>query len=215
MTNIPLTGQFKVTCEYGRKGTSWKAGHHTGIDLTGQDTIYATCDGQVVRTGFDPSYGNFIVVKNSADGKFHWYCHLSRVLVSRGIRVTRVTKIGVMGSSGNSTGKHLHFEIRNESNSYGDNSNPADYMGIPNKVGIYNSKDYQIKEPTNIKVFACNTYIREEPGLKGIPHLYLANTKVEILQDSVAKADGYVWDKVKAIVTGRVGYVAHTANRYK
>lgn len=144
MTNIPLTGQFKVTCEYGRKGTTWAAGYHTGIDLVGQDTIYATCDGQVVRTGFDKSYGNFIVVKSSEDGNFHWFCHLARILVERGIRVTRVSKIGVMGSTGKSTGKHLHFEIRNESNKYGDNSNPAEYMGIPNKVGTYNSKDYQI-----------------------------------------------------------------------
>lgn len=215
MTNIPLTGQFKVTCEYGRKDSTWSAGYHTGIDLTGQDTIYATCDGQVVRTGFDKSYGNFIVVKNSEDGKYHWYCHLSRILVERGIKVTRVSKIGVMGSTGKSTGKHLHFEIRNESNKYGDNSNPAEYMGIPNKVGTYNSKDYPIKEYPKIRVFAVKTNIREMAGLSGIPHLYLPNTKVEILAENVANIDGYSWDKVKAIATGRVGFVARTYNRYK
>lgn len=215
MTNIPLTGSFKVTCEYGRKGSTWIVGHHTGIDLTGQDTIYATCDGQVVRTGFDANYGNYIVVKNNTDGKYHWYCHLARILVGVGTKVSRVTKIGIMGSTGKSTGKHLHFEIRNASNKYGDNSNPAEYMGIPNKVGTYNSADYQIKEPTKIKVFACKTNIRETPSLKGIAHLYLPNTKVEILQENVANADGYVWDQVKAIATGRIGYVARTSNRYK
>ena len=53
-TNIPLTGNFNVTCEYGRQNNSrlkWAAGHHTGIDLTGQDQIYGTCDGTVVRIG--------------------------------------------------------------------------------------------------------------------------------------------------------------------
>ena len=218
MTNIPLTGTFKVTCEYYRLNTSrrkWIAGHHTGIDIVGQDIIYATCDGQVVRTGFDKNYGNFIVVKSSEDGKFHWYCHLARILVERGVRVTRVSKIGVMGSTGNSTDKHLHFEIRNESNQYGDNSNPAEYMGIPNKVGTYNSKDYQIKQPTKIRVFAVKTNIRETAGLSGIPHLYLPNTRVEILAENVANMDGYSWDKVKAIATGRIGFVARTYNRYK
>lgn len=215
MTNIPLTGAFKVTCEYKRKGSTWSAGYHTGIDLVGQDIIYATCDGQVVRTGFDKSYGNFIVVKSSEDGNFHWYCHLARILVERGLKVTRVSKIGVMGSTGKSTGKHLHFEIRNESNKYGDDSDPAAYMGIPNKVGTYNSKDYQIKQPTKIRVFAVKTNIRETAGLSGIPHLYLPNTRVEILAENVANIDGYSWDKVKAIATGRVGFVARTYNRYK
>lgn len=217
MTNIPLTGTFKVTCEYKRKGSTWSAGYHTGIDLVGQDTIYATCDGQVVRTGFDQSYGNFIVVKNYEDGKFHWYCHLAKILVGRGERVTRVSKIGIMGRSGKVTGKHLHFEIRNISNKYGDDSNPATYMGIPNQVGTYDSKDYQLQEPAKVivKVFAIKTNIREKPTLSSIPHLYLPNTKVEILEENVANADGYIWDKVHCPATGRTGYVARTSNRYK
>ena len=217
MTNIPLTGTFKVTCEYKRKGSIWSAGYHTGIDLVGQDIIYATCDGQVVRTGFDKSYGNFIVVKNYADGKYHWYCHLNRILADKGAKVSRVSKIGIMGSSGKSTGKHLHFEIRNASNKYGDDSNPATYMGIPNEVGTYNSKDYQLQEPAKVivKIFAIKTNIRELPTIKSTPHLYLPNTKVEILEENVANNDGYIWDKVHCPATGRTGYVARTSNRYK
>ena len=86
-------------------------------------------------------------------------------------------------------------------------------MGIPNVVGEYDSNDYQIDRET--MKFAVNTNIREEPSLKGKAHLYKANTTVEILQKDVANADGYVWDKVRAIATNRVGYVARTANRYK
>ena len=65
------------------------------------------------------------------------------------------------------------------------------------------------------KVFAVKTNIRETPSLSGVAHLYKANTTVEILEENVANADGYIWDKVKAIATGRVGYVARTNTRYK
>lgn len=65
------------------------------------------------------------------------------------------------------------------------------------------------------KVFAVKTNIRETPSLSGVAHLYKANTTVEILEENVANADGYIWDKVRAIATGRVGYVARTSTRYK
>ena len=65
------------------------------------------------------------------------------------------------------------------------------------------------------KVFAVKTNIRETPSLGGVAHLYLPNTTVKILQESVTNADGYIWDKVEAIATGRVGYVARTNTRYK
>ena len=213
-TNIPLTGEFKVTCEYKRKG-SWAYGWHTGIDLVGDDTIYGTCDGTVIRIGYDNSYGNFIVVQ-TLDNKFHWFCHLSKVTCNVGQKISRTTKIGIMGSTGNSTGKHLHFEIRNASNKYSDNSNPADYMGIPNAVGSYNSRDYQITTNSNIlnsnigelKILARNTNLRDKPTIKNsIATLYLANTTLYILEPNIVKSDGYTWDKVKIRVNGKEGYM--------
>lgn len=214
-TNIPLTGEFKVTCEYGRKG-NWAAGYHTGIDLVGDDTIYGTCDGTVERIGTDKSYGNFIVVK-APDGKFHWFCHLSKVTCTIGQKISRTTKIGVMGSTGNSTGKHLHFEIRNASNRYGDNSNPAEYMGISNSVGSYNSSNYQISSQSNIqpatqnpvlKTLARNTNLRDKPSTQGsAATLYLKNTTLYVLQPSVATADGYTWDYVQIRTNGKKGYM--------
>ncbi len=212
-TNIPLTGEFRVTCEYKRKG-NWSCGWHTGIDLVGNETIYASCDGKVTRTGYDKSYGNFIVVQNDTDKKYHWYCHLSKINVSVGQRVSRTSKIGVMGSTGNSTGKHLHFEIRNASNKYADNSNPADYMGIPNKVGTYNSANYQIKNSTTntsstpvLKTLARNTNLRSEPNTSSNAVLYLANTTLYVLQAGVTQNNGYTWDKVRIRVNGKEGYM--------
>ena len=140
-----LRGIFKVTCEYKRKG-KWAAGWHTGIDLySDNQRIYGTCNGIVSATGFDKSYGNYIVVKNLEVENYHWYCHLSEIYVTVGERVSRNTIIGKMGNTGNSTGTHLHFEIRQKCNCYGKTENVADYMGISNKVGTYNTRNYQIK----------------------------------------------------------------------
>ena len=216
-TNIPLTGAFRVTCEYKRKG-NWAAGWHTGIDLVGDsDTIYGTCDGTVTKIGWDNSYGNYITVK-AIDGKYHWFCHLSKVTCSEGDKISRTTKIGIMGSTGNSTGKHLHFEIRNSSNKYADNSNPADYMGIPNKVGSYNSSNYQIGSTTTsnnssnttgeLRTLNHDTNLRKAPTTSAdILSLYIPDTTLYVLKPNVAVADGYTWDYVKIRVTGEEGYM--------
>ena len=213
-TNIPLTGTIKVTCEYKRKG-SWAAGWHTGIDMVcDDDTIYGTCDGTVTQIGYDNSYGNYIVVK-APDGKYHWFCHLSKVTCKVGDKISRTTKIGVMGNTGNSTGKHLHFEIRNSSNQYADTISPASYMGMPNKTGTYNTSDYQISSNTSnsnsstgeLKTLARNTNLRSAPTTSADKVLYLANTTLYVLQAGVAQADGYTWDKVKIRVNGKEGYM--------
>lgn len=214
-TNIPLIGNFNVTCEYKRKG-NWAAGWHTGIDLVcNDDTIYGTCDGTVTKIGWDNSYGNYITVK-APDGKYHWFCHLSKVTCSEGQKISRTTKIGVMGNTGNSTGKHLHFEIRNSSNKYADNSNPADYMGIPNKVGSYDSNNYQISSNSSssnsttgeLKTLARNTNLRNAPTTSSSEKtLYITNTTLYVLQAGVAKSDGYTWDKVRIRVNGKEGYM--------
>ena len=71
------------------------------------------------------------------------------------------------------------------------------------------------QQSSRTRVFAVKTNIRENPTTHSTPHLYKANTKVQILAENVAQADGYTWDKVYCPATGRTGYVARTANRYK
>ena len=144
MTNLPVSGNFKVTCVYHKKG-DWAAGHHTGIDIVSYNRlVYGTCNGVVHRVGFDKSYGNYIVVYNESDDTYHWFCHLASYKVKVGDKVNRTRVIGVMGSTGNSSGVHLHYEIRLSCNKYDMTSNPATYMGIPNRVGFYNSINYSI-----------------------------------------------------------------------
>lgn len=207
-TNIPLTGNFRVTCEYKRKG-NWAAGWHTGIDLVGEEKIYSSCNGKVIKTGYDESYGNYIVVKNDTDGRYHWFCHLSKIIACIGKKVSKTTVIGIMGNTGNSTGKHLHFEIRNASNKYADTVNPADYMGIPNKVGSYNNANYKINNSASeLRTLARDTNLRDKPTTEGSTKtLYLKNTTLYVLEPACAKANGYTWDKVKIRVNGKIGYM--------
>lgn len=208
-TNIPLVGEFKVTAEYKRKG-NWAAGRHTGIDLVGNEKIYSSCSGIVSEVGTDKSYGNYIVVRNDEDGKYHWFAHLKRIDVKKGNRVQRTSVIGIMGDTGNTTGKHLHFEIRNSSNKYADTINPADYMGIPNKVGIYNTDNYPIGESNNtneLKTLAKNTNLRAEPNTNSPATLYLANTTLYVIEKNVSNSNGYTWDKVKIRADGKIGYM--------
>ena len=221
LTKLPFNGQFKVTCIYLQKGKLWKSGFHQGIDLVGitNKSVYAICPGVVERAGWDPGgFGNYVRIKEDGTENRIYLAHLAKINVRVGQRVTYTTIVGIMGSTGNSTGPHTHVEIREFRNGQiVRRLNPAEYMGIPNKKGTYNSKDYAIQEtPTKkVKVFAIRTNIRETPGLDGKAHLYLPNTKVEILEENAANKDGYIWDKVYCPATGRTGYVARTANRYK
>ena len=225
-TRICFTGKFKETCEYGRKGNLWKSGYHGGTDLVGLDSekVYSVCNGTVERAGYDNGgFGNYVRIKEDNSEKRIYLAHLSKIYVKAGQKVTYTTVVGLMGDTGNTTGKHTHVEIREFKNGVAVKKlNASDYMGIPNKVGEYNSSDYQIvgtNTSTNTqikqKVFAVNTNIRETPGLDGIAHLYLPGTTVDILEENVINKDGYIWDKVKSVVTGRIGYVARTNIRYK
>ena len=86
--------------------------HHNGIDYRGSrgTPVYAVSSGKVVSAGRNGGYGNEVRIKHS--NMTSQYAHLSRIYVRRGQRVTKGTKIGAVGSTGNSTGPHLHFGLK-------------------------------------------------------------------------------------------------------
>jgi len=90
-----------------------RAAMHAGVDLAGPvgTPIYATADGVVGRSEWSGGYGNLIELDHGK-GIQTRYGHLSRSLVSPGQRVKRGDQIGMMGSTGRSTGSHLHYEVR-------------------------------------------------------------------------------------------------------
>ncbi|WP_343527976.1 M23 family metallopeptidase [Sphingomonas sp.] len=89
------------------------AAMHAGVDIPGPvgTPIYATADGIVDHAGWQGGYGNLVEV-NHGKGIATRYGHLSKILVADGARVTRGQLIALMGSTGRSTGSHLHYEVR-------------------------------------------------------------------------------------------------------
>lgn len=158
MTKLPFTGEFEVICEYLKKGTLWKSGIHQGIDLRCKNkNVYSICNGIVERAGFDAGgFGNYVRIKEDNSDNRIYLCHLESIKVKIGDRVTYTSIIGIMGNTGNSTTPHTHVEIRELINgNIIKRLDPAIYMGIPNKKGIYNSKDFQIE---NINYLSNTSY---------------------------------------------------------
>ena len=104
------------TSGYGVRSDPFRgaAAMHAGIDLAGPTgtAIYATADGIVSEAGYNSGgYGNLVKL-NHGRGIETRYGHLSSIMVSPGQRITRGQQIGRMGSTGRSTGSHLHYEVR-------------------------------------------------------------------------------------------------------
>lgn len=106
---MPLRTAFRFTSGFGRR---WGRAHE-GIDLAGApgSPIYATADGTVTHAGWESGYGNMVEIRHPY-GYTTRYGHLSKVRVEEGQKVSRGERIGDMGSTGRSTGTHLHYEVR-------------------------------------------------------------------------------------------------------
>ncbi|MFD0571603.1 M23 family metallopeptidase [Kitasatospora gansuensis] len=110
------------------KNPEYAAGYHTGVDFAVSvgTPLLAVGDATVVSAGYDGAYGNEVVLRLS-DGHFAEYAHLSALSVHAGQTVTAGQQIGKAGTTGNSTGPHLHFEIRS-ANKYGAVIDPIAFL---------------------------------------------------------------------------------------
>ncbi|MGW8358677.1 transglycosylase family protein [Streptomyces wedmorensis] len=111
-----------------RKPGGWAAGFHTGVDFAvpSGTAVWVVAAGTVVSAGWQGAYGNAVVIRHD-DGMYSLYAHLSTTSAAEGQRVTAGQRIGLSGSTGNSTGPHLHFEVRT-SNSYSAHVDPLAYL---------------------------------------------------------------------------------------
>jgi len=135
----------QITSPYGRRKDPFGSGKtepHYGIDFVGEDkTICAASNGKVAWAGAVAKtsggatweWGTYIRIEK-ADGTKEYYCHLERATVKAGQAVKAGDPIGIEGSTGNVTGRHLHFEVRSKS---GVKLNTAEYLGIKNATGVY------------------------------------------------------------------------------
>jgi murein DD-endopeptidase MepM/ murein hydrolase activator NlpD len=107
----PIAGKTPST-PYRKLGRMWSKGYHTGVDYAvpiGTDVL-AVADGKVVNANWGRSYGTQLVTK--VNGGFFIYAHLSKALLKPGDVFKAGQVIGKSGNTGNSSGPHLHVELR-------------------------------------------------------------------------------------------------------
>ena len=111
----PLPGYYRLTSLFGYRihPITGKAHSHTGIDIPapGGTPIQACKSGQVVTSAYHYSYGNYVVIDHG-NGNSTLYAHMSSRAVSEGQMVSQGQTIGAVGDTGNTSGPHLHYEVR-------------------------------------------------------------------------------------------------------
>ncbi|MFC7818185.1 MULTISPECIES: M23 family metallopeptidase [unclassified Streptomyces] len=123
---------YKLTASFAQNGGMW-ASKHSGQDFAVPigTNVVATHGGTVVKAGGNgagdgPAYGNAIVIKHG-NGTYSQYAHLSKINVKAGQIVKTGQSIAKSGNTGNSSGPHLHFEIRTTPN-YGSAVDPVSFL---------------------------------------------------------------------------------------
>jgi len=126
LTPVPKI-KSKITSPFGVRNhpTLGRPMKHNGVDFgTGRGAeIYSAADGKVVLAENNRSFGNYIVVEHK-DGHSSAYAHLDRMTVTKGGYVTKGQLLGYSGSTGRSSGPHLHYEVRVN----GTPVNPKDFL---------------------------------------------------------------------------------------
>lgn len=108
------TNSKRITSEFGNRYDPFtrRKSYHSGIDIGApvNDPVYATADGKVVASGYSPAMGNFITIDHDYGLKTR-FLHLNKTLVKQGDHVDKGDEIALVGSTGRSTGPHLHYEV--------------------------------------------------------------------------------------------------------
>jgi len=135
----PYNGRFKITKLYGTAppaGVTYKAGYHTGVDFVGIDNkVIVSCfDGKVIANGNDvDGWGKYLKIQG--EDYCAIYCHLSEKTVAVGDSVKAGEVIGKEGTTGQSTGSHLHLEFRTNHLDYRTAKDACEILGIDKKLG--------------------------------------------------------------------------------
>ncbi|MET7567834.1 M23 family metallopeptidase [Streptomyces sp. NPDC005492] len=124
--------KYKLSASFAQAGSLWQS-THSGQDFAvpSGTKVVAAHGGTVVKAGSNgagdgPAYGNAIVIKHG-NGTYSQYAHLSRIDVKVGQVVSTGQHIALSGNTGNTTGPHLHFEIRTTAN-YGSAIDPVAFL---------------------------------------------------------------------------------------
>lgn len=144
---VGISGGINSSFGPRKKPTAGATSNHKGIDITlKSDNIPSVMGGTVIGNYWNKYTGNSIVIKND-DGVTAKYFHMAnKSPLAIGTRVTEGQTIGIQGSTGASTGKHLHFQVEKNGTPF----NPVDYLsgGVTDFVtsGGQVSSDYQVNQ---------------------------------------------------------------------
>ncbi len=131
--------KLSLTSNFGVRSDPFNGGArmHKGIDIPGPTgtPIYATADGIVSRAGWASGYGNLVQISHG-NGMETRYGHMSKLIVAANSYVRRGQIIGLMGSTGRSTGSHLHYEVRVD----GAAINPIPFVAGPDYLVAMSTK---------------------------------------------------------------------------
>ena len=123
----PLKGKINSDFGYRKDPFKHRTGFHSGIDIDASygQSIVATADGKVIKASWQSSYGKTVVIKHE-NGYETLFGHLSKITVKEGDEVKVGDVIGKAGSTGRSTGTHLHYEVIKD----GKRLNPKNYLSL-------------------------------------------------------------------------------------
>ena len=165
-------GKFKLTSSRGNRVLNGKNEYHPGIDLVALENknVYAIADGIVDATPYESGGFGYYVRQKLPDGRRLYYGHLAKgsICVCKGQNIKKGDLLGVMGSSGNSTGAHTHLEIRIPGTSK-QSLDICEFTGIPNIVGTYS-----VQKPTTREMA---DFIRNKCGFEDKTIEYLMGYK--------------------------------------
>jgi len=119
---------FRISAGWGHSSGPHAGREHAGLDMAADlnEPVFAAADGRVVSAGYAGGYGNMVKIRDDR-GRFTMYAHLNKFSVTKGDKVAAGQRIGAVGSTGNSTGPHLHFEVHTKKDVA---TYPATYLGV-------------------------------------------------------------------------------------
>ena len=162
-------GKFRVTSPRGYRTLSGKSEYHGGLDLVAVDdkTVYAIADGKVDAVPYEANGFGYYVRQLLPDGRRIYYGHMAKgsIKVKAGQSIKKGDKLGVMGSTGKSTGSHTHIELRIKGTSK-TSLDIAEFCGIPNKIGTYVYKPTMTDEEKHTYAVECACNLEDKTGLE-------------------------------------------------
>ena len=219
ITNLPVNGKFDVPAIFGQEGPMWANGHK-GIDISDSSRdLYSICDGKVTVVGWDPDgWGRYVSIQPEGFPRIRCIlCHFVKdsVNVKVGQKVTRTTVLGTMGTTGNSSGIHVHVEIRvtDKNGKNAKSVNPAEYMGIKNeKANDLNAEDYKTTVEKSNAIF--QKMVDDYDGVKTTPAIMYKVKIVKINKLNVRTGPSSLYKKKGTVPAGSKYSVIEEKNKW-